>query len=144
MLTVETGNMFVSTQFHIKTTPFVITPPSKLFQIIFLLAEEPEPGLDPKCYRANGFFNHEDPTVCTKYYNCVHGYPHAYDCPTPLVFDEAQVQFSKPQHLLLSLNSLNRNSDTDFGRTISPLLSVAGHLCKGGAVLFICKEVREV
>jgi len=52
--------------------------------------QEPEPGLDPKCYRANGFFNHEDPTVCTKYYNCVHGYPHAYDCPTPLVFDEAQ------------------------------------------------------
>merc|ERR1711972_861845 len=34
--------------------------------------QEPEPGLDPKCY------------------NCVHGYPHAYDCPTPLVFDEAQ------------------------------------------------------
>jgi len=52
--------------------------------------QEPEPGLDPKCYRANGFFNHEDPSVCTKYYNCVHGYPHAYDCPTPLVFDEAQ------------------------------------------------------
>jgi hypothetical protein len=29
-------------------------------------AEEPEAGLDPKCYRANGFFNHEDPKVCNK------------------------------------------------------------------------------
>jgi len=52
--------------------------------------QEPEPGLDPRCYRANGFFNHEDPNVCNKYYNCVHGYPHIYDCPPPLIFDEAQ------------------------------------------------------
>merc|ERR1712012_522198 len=52
--------------------------------------QEPEPGLDARCYRANGFFNHEDPNVCNKYYNCVHGYPHIYDCPPPLIFDEAQ------------------------------------------------------
>ena len=25
-----------------------------------------------------------------RYYNCVHGYPHIYDCPPPLIFDEAQ------------------------------------------------------
>ena len=29
-------------------------------------AEEPETGIDPVCYRANGFFNHEDPAVCDK------------------------------------------------------------------------------
>jgi len=52
--------------------------------------QEPEAGLDPKCYRANGFFNHEQEGVCNKYYNCVHGFPHVYDCPAPLVFDEAQ------------------------------------------------------
>merc|ERR1739838_1158471 len=52
--------------------------------------QEPEPGLDARCYRANGFFNHEDPLICNKYYNCVHGFPHPYDCPLPLVFDEAQ------------------------------------------------------
>merc|ERR1711973_219236 len=52
--------------------------------------QEPEEGLDAKCYRANGFFNHEDPDVCNKYYNCVHGYPHPYECPPPLIFDEAQ------------------------------------------------------
>ena len=32
----------------------------------FCISEEPEPGLDPRCYRANGFFNHEDPNVCNK------------------------------------------------------------------------------
>jgi len=52
--------------------------------------QEPELGLDPRCYRANGFFNHEDDNICNKYYNCVHGFPYPYDCPTPLVFDEAQ------------------------------------------------------
>merc|ERR1712002_14963 len=67
--------------------------------------QEPEPGLDPKCYRANGFFNHEDPTVCTKYYNCVHGYPHAYDCPAPLVFDEAQGTCVREEQAYPSLGS---------------------------------------
>ena len=33
----------------------------------FCSSEEPEPGLDPRCYRANGFFNHEDPEVCNKW-----------------------------------------------------------------------------
>jgi len=52
--------------------------------------QEPEPDLDSRCFRANGFFNHEDDNVCNKYYNCVHGYPHPYDCPPPLIFDEGQ------------------------------------------------------
>ena len=33
----------------------------------FYFLEEPEVGIDPLCYRANGFFNHEDPAVCDKY-----------------------------------------------------------------------------
>ena len=33
----------------------------------YSITEEPEVGIDPLCYRANGFFNHEDPTVCDKY-----------------------------------------------------------------------------
>jgi hypothetical protein len=32
-------------------------------------SEEPETGIDAKCPRANGFFNHESPTVCDKYEN---------------------------------------------------------------------------
>ena len=30
------------------------------------------------------------PVYFYRYYNCVHGFPHAYECPPPLVFDEAQ------------------------------------------------------
>ena len=33
---------------------------------IFLLSEEPEEDIDPRCYRANGFFNHEKSDVCGK------------------------------------------------------------------------------
>jgi hypothetical protein len=29
-------------------------------------AEEPEKGIDPKCYRANGFFNHDEKSVCDR------------------------------------------------------------------------------
>jgi len=53
--------------------------------------QEPGDGIDPLCYRANGFFNHEDPAVCDKFYNCVYGKPHLLPCATSkLVFDEAQ------------------------------------------------------
>lgn len=52
--------------------------------------QEPETGIDPKCPRANGFFNHESITVCDKFYNCVHGTPYELPCATSLVFDEAQ------------------------------------------------------
>merc|ERR1712025_650723 len=37
---------------------------------------EPEPGLDNRCPRANGFFAHNDTAVCNKYFQCVLGYPH--------------------------------------------------------------------
>ena len=29
-------------------------------------SEEPEEGIDERCYRANGFFDHEDENVCDK------------------------------------------------------------------------------
>jgi hypothetical protein len=52
--------------------------------------QEPGTDHDPKCYRANGFFNHEDPNVCNAFYNCVYGKPHLLPCSGDLVFDEAQ------------------------------------------------------
>lgn len=30
--------------------------------------QEPQKGIDPRCPRANGFFDHEDPAVCNKFY----------------------------------------------------------------------------
>lgn len=59
--------------------------------------QEPETDIDPKCYRANGFFNHEDITVCDKFYNCVYGKPHLLPCATTLVFDEAQGTCVRPE-----------------------------------------------
>merc|ERR1719347_456643 len=41
--------------------------------------QEPETGIDERCYRANGFFNHEDEAECGKFYNCVNG--KAYELP---------------------------------------------------------------
>merc|ERR1712213_223206 len=59
--------------------------------------QEPETGIDPVCYRANGFFNHEDPAVCDKFYNCVYGKAHELPCATSLVFDEAQGTCVRPE-----------------------------------------------
>ena len=55
-----------------------------------LCAEEPEVGIDARCYRANGFFNHEEENECNKFYNCVNGVAYELPCATTLVFDEAQ------------------------------------------------------
>merc|ERR1712241_1475401 len=59
--------------------------------------QEPDKTSDPLCYRANGFFNHEDPAVCDKFYNCVYGKPHELPCATGLIFDEAQGTCVRPE-----------------------------------------------
>jgi hypothetical protein len=58
--------------------------------LILCLAEEPEQDIDPRCYRANGFFNHEAKNECNKFYNCVNGVAYELPCATTLIFDEAQ------------------------------------------------------
>ena len=35
--------------------------------ISYKFSEEPEEGIDERCYRANGFFNHEDENECNKW-----------------------------------------------------------------------------
>jgi len=52
--------------------------------------QEPEQGIDPRCYRANGFFNHDEDNVCDRFHNCVNGVPYELPCATSLIFDEAQ------------------------------------------------------
>jgi hypothetical protein len=49
--------------------------------------QEPQKGIDPKCPRANGFFDHDDPAVCDKFYNCDKGRAFEMPCSPPLVFD---------------------------------------------------------
>jgi len=46
-------------------------------------------GIDERCDRANGFFNHEDPQVCDKFYQCDNGTAHEMPCAFPLIFDVA-------------------------------------------------------
>ncbi|XP_060526168.1 protein obstructor-E-like isoform X2 [Cylas formicarius] len=40
------------------------------------------------CPRRNGFFAHEDPTVCNKFYNCIEGEYTEITCTNGLHFDE--------------------------------------------------------
>lgn len=40
------------------------------------------------CPRRNGFFAHEDATVCNKFYNCIHGEFIEITCTAGLHFDE--------------------------------------------------------
>merc|ERR1711962_1950671 len=44
-------------------------------------------GIDDRCERANGLFDHEDPTVCDRFYSCDNGTAHEMPCAFPLIFD---------------------------------------------------------
>jgi len=52
--------------------------------------QEPEPDIDERCYRANGFFNHLAEDECNIFYNCVNGVAYETPCPTATVFDEGR------------------------------------------------------
>ena len=54
-----------------------------------------------------------------RYYNCVHGYPHIYDCPPPLIFDEAQVLTNQNTALRITQRTeLTNHQDTTFSDCI--------------------------
>lgn len=40
------------------------------------------------CPRANGYYRHDDPLACDKFYNCVDGTPFELPCPAGLVYDD--------------------------------------------------------
>ena len=46
----------------------------------------------PQCPRRNGYFPHEDPTVCDSFYFCVDGVPNPIQCPESLIFDPSKGQ----------------------------------------------------
>merc|ERR1711935_261391 len=51
--------------------------------------QEPQAGIDPRCPRANGIFDHEDEDECHKFYLCDKGTAHEMPCVSSLVFDVA-------------------------------------------------------
>lgn len=49
-------------------------------------SEEPKPK--NHCPRLNGYFQHEEPNVCDKFYYCVDGQFNLITCPDGLVYNE--------------------------------------------------------
>lgn len=41
-----------------------------------------------QCPRKNGFFSHEDPSVCDRFYNCVNGLANVQHCSSGLIYDD--------------------------------------------------------
>jgi len=52
--------------------------------------QKAKPG--QQCPRQNGYFVHEDPTVCDKFYFCVDGVANQLTCPESLIFNPANGQ----------------------------------------------------
>jgi len=61
--------------------------------------QEPQKGIDPRCPRANGFFDHEDPAVCNKFYSCDKGVAFEMPCVASLVFDVKLGTCVRPEQL---------------------------------------------
>ncbi|KAK5649452.1 hypothetical protein RI129_000481 [Pyrocoelia pectoralis] len=49
------------------------------------------------CPRANGYYRHDDPLACDKFYNCVDGRAHELPCPPGLVYDDIASTCAWPQ-----------------------------------------------
>jgi len=54
-------------------------------------------GIDERCERAYGMFDHEDPAVCDRFYTCDNGTAHEMPCSFPLVFDVALGACTRPE-----------------------------------------------
>lgn len=53
-------------------------------QRFFIEEAKPSKG----CPRANGYYRHDDPEACDKFYNCVDGTPIELPCPPGLIYDD--------------------------------------------------------
>lgn len=62
----------------------------------FLIPVEPAVST-VQCPRKNGYFSHEDPQVCDKFYNCVDGVANTVTCPSGLIYDDYQGTCTWPQ-----------------------------------------------
>jgi hypothetical protein len=60
--------------------------PCRLRVSLITVTEEPQPSLH--CRRKNGYFAHEDPHICDKFYYCVDGKFNMISCPDGLVYNE--------------------------------------------------------
>ncbi|XP_060526912.1 protein obstructor-E-like isoform X1 [Cylas formicarius] len=49
------------------------------------------------CPRANGYYRHDDPRACDKFFNCVDGVAHELPCPPGLVYDDVASTCAWPE-----------------------------------------------
>merc|ERR1712126_92111 len=86
-----------------------------------LKVQERSPTTHPRCKKANGFFNHDDPLVCDKYINCDKGTPFEMPCVQTLLFDEKAGTCVRKE----SLSKEARRCDKD------KYLEIDGFTCEG-------------
>ena len=91
-----------------------------------LLIQERTEGIDERCPKANGYFNHQDPSVCDKYMNCDHGRYHEFPCAPTLFFDETTGGCVLENSL--SEGARRCNKDQEFQE-------IDGFTCPGGEVI---------
>jgi len=88
-------------------------------------------GIDDRCERSNGFFNHKDESVCDIFYQCDKGVAHEMPCAFPLIFDVAiaacvRAEFASPDA---------RQCNGDGFDDKSKLKIVDGFQCPGKEVI---------
>ena len=87
--------------------------------------QEPQAGIDPRCPRANGIFDHEDPEECGKFYLCDKGVAHEMPCVSTLNFDVAIGSCVRPTEL----SPEGRVCNTGDAKT--GLKTIEGFTCPG-------------
>merc|ERR1712038_2050028 len=81
-------------------------------------------GIDDRCERANGMFDHEDPTVCDRFYTCDNGTVHEMPCIPTLVFDVAIGSCVRPEEA-------SKDAKKCEGTGQVELKSIDGFTCPG-------------
>ena len=87
--------------------------------------QEPQAGIDPRCPRANGIFDHEDPNECGKFYLCDKGVAHEMPCTSTLSFDVSIGSCVREEEL----SPEARRCDTGDAET--GLKTIEGFTCPG-------------
>jgi hypothetical protein len=121
--------------------------------------QEPETGIDERCYRANGFFNHEKEDECNKFYNCVHGKAYELPCATSLIFDEEVGTCVRPEqaseHAKVCPEKLEKDDISGFScpdeKTLGPHGQPLAHpsfphplSCQKFITCYFSKDIKEL
>lgn len=89
-------------------------------------------GIDERCDRANGLFDHDDPAVCDRFLTCDNGTAHEIPCPTQLMFDVAIGACVRPEQASNEAKRCGGDGDpSGADSSNSRLKTVEGFTCPG-------------